>query len=118
MTNEQFTEAQQKRIRSMMGWVSAHVKEDGYADIDVAMKMLTPPAIGPDVPVMDSVGSIGFMRQFSGHGSYTPMLPVPEAREIARRACEGLVQRGDCVTDAMVEVDRDLAAYTRGEKDD
>ena len=119
--DERFTEAQQERIREAViegqrKWREMSVEAAASKLEDVILAELTRPAIGPDVVVMNSVGTaVAFMRQFSGHGSYTPLIPVPDAREIAWQAIRRLVEQGNCTDNAMAEVDRDLAAYTRGE---
>ena len=114
MPNERFTEAQ---IRE--AYDKANMPRATFP-IDTLMAELNRPAIGPGVPVMyDDRESAGDYLAYycnlpKGSTNIRVLIPVPDAREIARWAITRYA-KVENVDGAMAELDRDLAVYTRGE---
>ena len=120
MTDERFT---MDEVRA--AWNRARKNDKtppSYLDLADLVAELTRPAIGPNVPVMywpcsDDDDYLAFFENLGARGerNLRVLIPVPDAREIARRAIAQYSRGVTTLSGAIAEVDRDLAAYTRGE---
>lgn len=120
-TEEQVRAAFAKGLLSAIPGMSDSVRKGME---DKAMAELTRPPIGPNVPVMfkDSLedDTIDWMEnmnlpKYAHATNIRVLIPLRDAREIARRAITRYLPLGANTVDPMAEVDRDLGAYAQGE---
>lgn len=124
MTDKRYTDEQRAEIRAaVVAQVDAFaVPWKGEAVAAGVLFRLDRPAIHPDVPVLLTyengdihVSCSSEARTASDTVRVDVLIPVPEAREIARRKLTRYVDGDVSYAEALAEVDRDLDAYTRGE---